>query len=335
KKDVSHITSHVSPAIIVGTHALLSEKLQLTKVGLVVIDEQQRFGVEQRGRLRTKSDAGQTPHFLTMTATPIPRTVAKTLYSHLDLSLLAEMPKGRQKVKTWVVPKEKRERAYAWIRQQLKQWQTQAFIVCPLIEESESLQTVKAATVEFERLKKEVFPDLRLGLLHGRLKPKEKKGVIARFRHQELDILVTTPVVEVGIDIPDATIMLIEASERFGLSQLHQLRGRVGRGLQASYCLLFTEMTDDRTFQRLKSLETIHNGPELAELDLKLRGPGELFGTKQHGLPELKIASLADSEIIYQSQQAVHKLMEEDATLAQFPLLREKLEESKIEAVQD
>ncbi|MBI5619749.1 ATP-dependent DNA helicase RecG [Candidatus Gottesmanbacteria bacterium] len=316
--------------ILVGTHALLSESINFDNVGLIVIDEQQRFGVNQRLLIREKAQTAKTPHLLTMTATPIPRTVALTVYGNLSLSVLHQMPIGRKRVKTWVVPKEKREAAYSWIKKQLKGNHGQTFIICPLIEESETLQTVKAATKEYDTLKKQIFPDLHLALLHGRMKAAEKTKALDTFRSGKVDILVTTPVVEVGIDIPNATIMLIEAADRFGLSQLHQLRGRVGRGVLDSYCLLFTESEDDATIKRLKALETIHNGPELAEVDLKLRGPGELFGTKQHGVPILKFASFRDTGLIREVQSAAGEIFKSDPTLSHFPLLREKLKRDTI-----
>lgn len=294
--------------ILIGTHAVLSEKINFDNLGFVVIDEQQRFGVLQRGLIRKK---GKNPHLLTMTATPIPRTVALTLYGDLDLSLLDEMPKGRRIIKTWLVPKVKREAAYKWIEKQLKETQSQAFILCPFIEESESMQTVKAATKEYDRLKKDVFPNLRLGLLHGKMKTKEKDNILENFRKGLFDILVCTPVVEVGIDIPNATIMVIEAAERFGLAQLHQLRGRVGRAQLQSYCLLFTESENELTKKRLKALESYHVGPELAELDLAFRGSGDLYGTMQHGQNTLKIASFSDTWLIEKAREEAKLVLRE------------------------
>ncbi len=317
--------------VLVGTHALLSKSLQIKDVALIVIDEQQRFGVEQRSLLLTKASASRTPHLLTMTATPIPRTVARTVYGNLDVSILKEMPKGRKIIRTWVVPNAKRDAAYGWIQKQINSTGCQAFIVCPLIEESESLSSVRAAKKEYERLKKIVFPLLRLGLLHGKLKANEKTKILDEFRSHAFDILVTTPVVEVGIDVPNATIMLIEASDRFGLAQLHQLRGRVGRGALPSYCLLFSERDEGPILKRLKALERIHNGPELAEMDLVLRGPGQLFGTKQHGLFHLKIADLFDGELVDKTRKAVELVVKEDPTLASWPSLSDKLKKSTIE----
>lgn len=306
--------------ILVGTHAVLSEKINFENLGLVVIDEQQRFGVEQRSIIRQK---GKNPHLLTMTATPIPRTVALTLYGDLDLSYLDEMPIGRKIVKTWLVPPEKRQAAYEWIKSQLSTFHSQLFVICPFIEESESMQTVKAATKEFERLGSEIFPSLKLGLLHGKLKSKEKESVLEKFRAGTFDILVATPVVEVGIDIPTATIILIEAAERFGLAQLHQLRGRVGRGEKQSYCLLFTESKSEQTVQRLKAMETMHVGPELAELDLQLRGPGQMYGTMQHGKSFLKIASFSDFPLIEKARREAEKIFPK---LAEHPILQQKLQ---------
>ncbi|OGH02536.1 MAG: ATP-dependent DNA helicase RecG [Candidatus Levybacteria bacterium RIFCSPHIGHO2_01_FULL_37_17] len=305
--------------VAVGTHALIYKKVQFKKLGLVVIDEQQRFGVEQRAKLRLK---GKNPHILTMTATPIPRTVALTMYGDLDLSILDKMPKGRINIKTWLVPPSKREGAYKWIKEKIEREKDQVFIVCPFIEESENMITVKAAKKEFERLSKEVFPNLKLGLLHGKLKSGEKNDVLNDFKNKKIDILVSTPVVEVGIDVPAATIMLIEEAERFGLAQLHQLRGRVGRSSRQSYCLLFTSSNNPLTLRRLKSMEKIYSGPELAELDLKLRGPGQIYGTTQHGTFQLKVASFSDIELIAKTKKEAEILFEK---LHKYPKLTEQI----------
>ncbi len=321
------IRDDVNLDVLIGTHAVLSEKITFNKLGLVCIDEQQRFGVAQRGMIREKGD---NPHLLTMTATPIPRTVALTMYGDLDLSYLNEMPHGRKRVKTWLVPPEKRDGAYDWIKKQVVETSSQVFIVCPFIEPSESMTTVKAVAQEYERLSKEVYPDLRLALLHGKLKAKEKEAVLNDFREKKYDILVATPVVEVGIDIPNATVIMIEASERFGLAQLHQLRGRVGRGDKQSYCLLFTESKNDQTSIRLKALETIYSGAELSELDLKLRGAGNLYGTAQHGVPKLKAASFSDTELI---QKAKHAADEVFPHLSEYATLQGKLQNSLDETI--
>ncbi len=330
------ISKKIKPAVIVGTHALLTKSLTFSNLGLVVIDEQHRFGVEQRAQLTGKNTrlpgGSQTPHFLTMTATPIPRTIAKTLLGNTDLSFLSQMPKGRRIIKTWVVPTAKRPGAYRWIQNQIEATGGQVFIICPLIEESETLIDVKAVTQEFVRIKK-LFPGTGVGLLHGRLKPAEKTAALENFRKKKIMILVATPVVEVGIDIPNATMMVVEGADRFGLGQLHQLRGRVGRGSIQSYCLLFTENPDEKALSRLKALETIHSGPLLADVDLRLRGPGEVFGTRQHGMPHFKIASFTDMETITDTRDALKKITQIDPTLRSFPLLRKQAQKSTIEDV--
>jgi ATP-dependent DNA helicase RecG len=244
------------------------------------------------------------------------------MYGDLDLSYLNEMPQGRKKIRTWLVPPQKRDAAYNWIRKQIHQTDSQAFIICPFIEESESMQTVKAAAKEYDRLKQDVFTDLKLGLLHGKLKSKEKEQVMQDFKNKKFDILVATPVVEVGIDISNATIIMIEASERFGLAQLHQLRGRVGRGDKQSYCLLFSDSQNELTSKRLKALETTYSGAELAELDLRLRGPGNLYGTAQHGIPKLKVASFSDTLLI---QKARFEAQEIFPKLSLYPILEKKV----------
>ena len=291
--------------IIIGTQAILTKSVTLKKVGLVVIDEQHRFGVAQRATLK---DKGINPHLLTMTATPIPRTVSLTLYGELDLSVINEMPKGRLPIKTYLVSQNKRDDAYIWIKKQIKATGSQVFIICPLIEESdkETMKSVRAASAEYKRLSDSVFPELKLVLLHGRMKPKEKEAVMNDFKNRKYDILVSTSVVEVGIDIPNASIMMIEGSERYGLAQLHQLRGRVGRGDKQSYCLVFSDAREPSSIQRLKFFASTNSGMKLAEYDLKLRGPGTIYGTQQSGYLDLKMADFSDTEFIKQVKNAVN-----------------------------
>jgi len=314
--------------LFLGTHALLHRKLDSKNIGLMVIDEQHRFGVEQRSTLINQST---TPHLLTMTATPIPRTVALTLYADLDLSLIEIMPKGRKPVKTWVIPKQKRPAAYDWIKREIIQNHSQVFIICPLIEESEHerLADVKAATQEFNRLKK-IFARERLSLLHGRVKTRERQKIMKQLTEKKIDILVSTPVVEVGIDIPNATVMIIEAAERFGLAQLHQLRGRVGRGKKQAYCLLFSEVGNSQNLKRLKAMEQFNSGLKLAELDLKIRGPGDVYGTRQSGFLNLKIASFSNNQLIAQTRKAAEDLFLKSS---QYPELQEKLKKITIRSI--
>ena len=312
--------------VLVGTHALLFKKINLKKLGVLVIDEQHRFGVKQRSTFLSKTKEF-TPHTLTMTATPIPRTIALTAYADLDMSLLDEMPKGRKPIKTWVVPLKKRLDAYHWISNEIKQNKTQAFIVYPLIDpsESETLKDIKAATDEFDQLKT-IFGDLKLDLLHGRIKDMQKQSIIKKFQANKTNILVSTPVIEVGIDIPNASIILIENAERFGLAQLHQLRGRVGRSHQSSYCLIFSGSSNPETLKRLKALETLNSGLKLAELDLRLRGPGNLYGLKQHGFTNLKIASLTDSPLIKQTQKVSKNIIKNHPSLLKKIKLKSKID---------
>ncbi|UCB43942.1 MAG: ATP-dependent DNA helicase RecG [Dehalococcoidales bacterium] len=307
--------------IVIGTHALIQKEVEFQRMGLTVIDEQHRFGVAQRSTLRQK---GHNPHVLVMTATPIPRTLALTLYGDLDLSVIDELPPGRQEIKTkWLKPSQ-RESAYAFLRREISAGR-QAFIICPLIEESEVVQA-RAATIEHEHLSREVFPDLKLGLLHGRLSAADKEKVMRRFYNDELDILVSTAVVEVGIDVPNATVMMVESADRFGLSQLHQFRGRVGRGKEQSYCMLMAQEPSEVARMRLDIIENTQDGFKLAEEDLKLRGPGEFFGTRQSGLPDLRMAKLSDVPLLEMARTEALKLFEEDRALEKpehAPLLKE------------
>ena len=296
--------------IVIGTHALVQKGVKFAALGLAVIDEQHRFGVLQRSALKQK---GYNPHLLVMTATPIPRTLALTLFGDLDISTIDEMPVGRQAIKTrWLKPDD-RQRAYNFIRKQAKEGR-QSFIICPLIEESESLE-VKAAVAEYGSLSAEVFPDLRMGLLHGRMKGADKEAVMHAFKDGELDILVSTSVVEVGIDVPNATVMMVEAADRFGLSQLHQFRGRVGRGESQSYCMLMSENPSEYGQERLRAIEELTDGFALAEKDLELRGPGEFFGTRQSGLPDLKMARLSDTKLLETARREAVILFEKDPGL--------------------
>ena len=318
--------------IIIGTQALLNKKLSLNNVGLVIIDEQHRFGVHQRAILKEKA---LNPHLLTMTATPIPRTVSLTLYGELDMSIIDEIPKGRLSIKTYLVPQAKRENAYKWIAKLLKKEKVQVFIVCPLIEESEieTMKSVKAAKKEFDHLKNNVFNDFKVGLLHGKVKSKEKDKIMCDFKSKKYDILVTTPVVEVGIDIANACVMIIEAAERFGLAQLHQLRGRVGRGKKQSYCFLFTEKQEKSVISRLKMFTHTQNGIKLAEYDLKKRGPGEIFGIKQHGYKDLKVASFSDLKLIEKTKKAVYYFLKNNIDIKKYPELEKRVENFKVSKI--
>jgi len=317
--------------IVIGTQALLNAKLDFGKIGLVVIDEQHRFGVAQRAILKQK---GTNPHLLTMTATPIPRTVALTLYGELDLSVIDEMPKGREQVKTYLVERNKRNDAYRWIEKNIVNENVQAFIVCPLIEESEveTMKTIRAVKKEYEYLKNQIFPRQKVGLLHGKLKAKEKNQVMLNFKDGKIDILVSTSVVEVGIDIPNATIILVESAERYGMAQLHQLRGRVGRGKKQSYCLLFSEAEDKNSLDRLRFFAHNSIGSELAEYDLKRRGPGQIYGTKQHGYADLKIASFSDYGLIRKTKSAASYFMNR-YQLNQFPELKNRVDKLRINKI--
>jgi ATP-dependent DNA helicase RecG len=307
KKKVRQQVADGAIDIVIGTHALVQKGLDFSRLGLAVVDEQHRFGVEQRSALREK---GFNPHMLVMTATPIPRTLALTLYGDLDLSVIGELPPGRPVVKTkWLRP-DQRESAYAFIRKQVAAGR-QIFILCPLVEESDSV-AAQAAVAEYERLSSDIFPDLRLGLVHGRLSSKDKDAVMAQFRAGEMDVLVATPVIEVGIDIPNATVMLIESADRFGLSQLHQFRGRVGRGKEQSYCMLLAENPSEIGRKRLDIIENTRDGFKLAEEDLKMRGPGEFFGTRQSGLPDLRMAKISDVAILEMARNEAIKLFKDD-----------------------
>ncbi|MEP9411081.1 MAG: ATP-dependent DNA helicase RecG [Candidatus Brocadia sp.] len=297
--------------LVIGTHALIEETVQFKRLGLVVIDEQHKFGVIQRLKLKNK---GQCPDVLVMTATPIPRTLSLTLFGDMDISVLDEMPPGRSPVKTLWIPKDKEKDAYRFINEEIAKGK-QVFIVYPLVEESENFD-LKSAVVEAGRLQKEVFPYRRVGLLHGQMKQAEKDKVIMDFREKRYDILVSTVIIEVGIDIPDATVMVIVHAERFGLSQLHQLRGRIGRGSGQSYCLLFGNPNSSISRERLNIMTRTYNGFKIAEMDFRLRGPGEFFGIRQHGLPELKIGDIIkDFPILKKARNDAFEIVSQDPQL--------------------
>jgi ATP-dependent DNA helicase RecG len=310
-------------ALLVGTHALIEEDVELAGLGLAVVDEQHRFGTRQRTLLRTKSRAGR-PHFLTMTATPIPRTLAMAKYGDLDQSVIDEMPAGRSPVETTVVVPDRREKdAYSLVRSEVRAGR-QAYVVCPLIEKSEKV-VARAATEEFERLRTKVFPDLRLGLVHGRLSQKDE--VMAAFRSGQLDVLVATSVIEVGVDVANATVMLVEGADRFGLAQLHQLRGRVGRGARQSYCLLLADTPTEDGLKRLHMVAATTNGFELAELDMIMRGHGEMLGTRQHGEEDAAMDALFTPELINTARDEVKVLAAEDPDQTRWPALWQAAQE--------
>ena len=348
RKEMIDKTKNGEVDILIGTHALVQEKVEFKKLGLVIIDEQHRFGIEQRARLCHKGYGGHThptggypliPHFLSMSATPIPRTLALTIYGDLDLSLIKEMPKGRKKIITRIIPPEKRQEAYNFIRSEVQSGR-QVFVICPRIEPPTTFQgngfsqtgttksgggwaDVKAVKQEYEKLRKDVFPDLNVGMLHGKMKTEEKEKALTNFRERKTDILVSTSVIEVGIDFPNATIMMIEGADKFGLAQLHQFRGRVGRGKDQSSCFLFSEFQYN---PRLKAMVSCQDGFELAEKDLKLRGPGDLTGQRQWGFPDFVMASLKNIELVEKTREAAKEILTKDPELKKYPLLRERLE---------
>ena len=313
KKALSFIASGEADAII-GTHALISGDVEYSRLGLVVADEQHRFGVQQRAAL---SEKGTSPHVLVMSATPIPRTLALILYGDLDVSVLDELPPGRQKVDTYAVGEDMRPRINAFIRKQVEE-RHQVFIVCPAVEEkneegSDELKNVKEYAKE---LRERVFPDLRIGLVHGKLNSKSKNEVMSEFASRNLDILVATTVIEVGVDVPNATLMVVENADRFGLSQLHQLRGRVGRGKDKAYCVLFNGSGGEKAAERLNAMTKTNDGFKIAEEDLRMRGPGDFFGSRQHGLPEMHIANFAtDVSLLKTAQTAANEVLSSDPEL--------------------
>jgi len=337
--------------IVVGTHALIQKSVKFNKLALVIVDEQHRFGVKQRATLLRdpSNSSGQAiPHLLSMTATPIPRTLALTIYGDLDISLLDEMPKGRQKIITKIVSPEQRNQAYEFIRREVKKGR-QVFVICPRIEPPVKSRPdvgingadaqlkidpkkllwaeVKAVKEEYEKLSEKIFPDLRIDMLHGKIKSKEKERIMTDFKDKKTDVLVSTSVIEVGIDVPNATVMMIEGADRFGLAQLHQFRGRVGRGEHQSYCFLFS--TSGETTARLRALQKFDSGFELAEKDMGIRGPGQFYGVAQSGLPDLAMASLKDLNLIKTTRSEAAELLAKDPELKNHPLVGEKLSQFK------
>ncbi len=295
--------------LVVGTHALLQQDVDIANLGLTIIDEQHRFGVRQRAAMQARlAERNTAPHLLSMTATPIPRTLALTVYGDLSISRIPELPAARKKVITQVVPKSEQARVYRHVEELIEHGQ-QIYVVCPLIDPSDTLG-VRSATEAYEHMRNEIFPKRRIGLLHGKLKPAEKQSVLDQFRTGATDILVATTVVEVGIDVPNATIMIVEGAERFGLAQLHQLRGRVGRSDMQSYCYLMPHEQTQASGTRLRALESSHSGLELAEIDLRLRGPGELYGQAQSGYAEFQIADIFDAELIEAAHEEASRLLE-------------------------
>ena len=336
--------------LLIGTHTLIQDKVKFGKLGLVIVDEQHRFGIAQRAQLTAKSGhseprqlAGEEsrpllPHLLSMTATPIPRTLALTIFGDLDLSLLDEMPKGRKEIITKIISPQERQTTYKFIRQQVKKDQ-RVFVICPRIEQQGQTplassgagsdpsrwSEAKAVKTEYEKLSKEIFPDLKVGMLHGKMKPKEKEKIMQDFKRGKIEILVSTSVVEVGVDISKATVMMIEGAEMFGLAQLHQFRGRVGRANEQSYCFLFTQSASKNTKARLTALSKAKNGFELAQKDLDIRGPGALWGKQQWGVPDLAMANLSDLALVKKTRQQAKEILSRDPNLKTYPGLRERV----------
>ena len=311
--------------VAIGTHALISADVAYQHLGLVVTDEQHRFGVDQRAALSAK---GENPHLLVMSATPIPRTLALIIYGDLDVSVIDELPPGRQKIDTFAVTSAYHKRVWEFIRKEVAEGR-QAYVICSMVEENDAIPDERKAVTEYAKmLQEQVFPELKVGYVHGRMKAKEKETVMAAFAAGEIHILVSTTVVEVGVDVPNATVMVVEDADRFGLSQLHQLRGRVGRGQHKSYCILISDNRNEETRQRLQVMTKTADGFKIAEEDLRLRGPGDFFGRRQHGLPALKVADLScDMALLQEARTAAEKLMEQDPVLKDHPLTALRVEQ--------
>lgn len=323
KKEILKLLADGKIDIIIGTQALIQESVNFKNLVLVVVDEQHRFGVEQRQLLTKKVETGRAPHLLSMTATPIPRSLALAIYGELDISLIQEMPTGRKKVLTKIVNEEKRNSAYDFIKQELDEGH-QAFVICPLIDESDKLG-IRSVKKEFERLSTGVFKNYKIALLHGRLKSAEREKILVSLANGEIDILVATSIIEIGIDIPKATVMMVEEAERFGLAQLHQYRGRVGRRSDQGFCFLMTNDSGETTNHRLNAMTQFNDGFSLAQADLKFRGPGEVYGLAQKGFPELKMANFYDTELIKKARNAALDILKQDESLNRFSELKHRL----------
>jgi len=343
KRKISREIAEGKIKVIIGTHALIQKNVDFKNLCLVIIDEQHRFGIEQRKHLISKNKAanGLVPHFFSMSATPIPRTLSLTIFGDLDISLITELPKNRKEIITKAVAPENRTKAYAFIKNQVKKGR-QVFVICPRIEipnpnnqipnksQIQNLE-IKSVKEEYEKLSKKIFPELQVAMLHGRMKSGEKGKVMNDFSEKNIDVLITTSVVEVGVDIPNATIMMVEGAERFGLAQLYQFRGRVGRGEHQSFCFLFSDSESKLAAQRLKSVVEAKNGFELAEKDLMIRGPGEFLGVAQTGMPDIAMKALQNPELVGNARIAAAKILEKDPGLKKHPLLAERLRKFKKE----
>ena len=333
RKDILEKASKGKIDILIGTHALIQKEVKFGNLALVIIDEQHRFGIEQRAKLCQNQQNKTIPHLLSMTATPIPRTLTLTIYGDLDLSLIKELPKGRKKIITQIISPLARKKAYDFIREQIKKGR-QVFVICPRIEPTKSengkatnWDEVKAVKEEYEKLKKEIFPEFKIAMLHGKMKNEEKEKIMKKLKEGKTDILVSTSVIEVGIDIPNATVMAIEGADKFGLAQLHQFRGRVGRGKEQSFCLLLTDFQSQTVNKRLRALIKCENGFDLAEKDLAIRGPGDLSGQRQWGVPDMTMAALKDIEMVEEARNEAKMILQNDPEMKKNPLLRDKLEE--------
>ncbi len=329
KQEARRLIENGTASIIIGTHALIQKGVNFKHLAFVIIDEQHRFGVEQRATLEREKEFA--PHFLSMTATPIPRTLALTLFGDLDISLINELPKNRKQIITKAIPDNDREKAHEQIHTEIKKGR-QAFVICPRIKPSETLSAreeqlllIKTVTEEYEKLSKYIFKEFSVGMIHGKLSPKEKEQIMKLFAENKIQIIVATSVIEVGVDVPNATIMMIEGADRFGLAQLHQFRGRVGRAEHQSYCFLFSQGNSETTKKRMKAIVEAKNGFELAEYDLRLRGPGEFLGTSQTGMPDIAMKAIQNPDLIKEARALAQKILTANPTLSKYPLLKEKL----------